>query len=348
MLRFWLVCHPDIDKPIGGVKQLHRLAECLVSLGFEAKLIQDDATFKPKWFLSKAEAVAFERFSKSATIHPDRDIFILPETYACAFLSYIPGFRKIIFNQNSSYTFYGAGKPLDPDLVRSYYANNEIIGVICVSDYDQRAILSLVSRQKPVLRIANAIDTDLFAPEGNKHKHLVYMPRKNAADSAIVASAIRCSSAFKGWKLEALQGLTSTEVAARFKKAAVFLSFGHPEGFGLPVAEALACGCAVVGYSGLGGRELFALGSCYGVAEELEFGDLMSFEPAFRRLNHQIDTNPADLAKRALKVSQIVRETYSFEQMRATLLQALCAMQLTERAHHPQVAAETATANASS
>ena len=33
------------------------------------------------------------------------------------------------------------------------------------------------------------------------------------------------------------------------------LSCGHPEGFGLPLAEAIACGCLVVGYHGLAGRD---------------------------------------------------------------------------------------------
>ena len=38
-----------------------------------------------------------------------------------------------------------------------------------------------------------------------------------------------------------------------------FSFHGHPEGFGLPVAESLL-ECGVIGYSGLGGRELLSLG----------------------------------------------------------------------------------------
>ena len=33
-----------------------------------------------------------------------------------------------------------------------------------------------------------------------------------------------------------------------FSFSILFLSFGYPEGFGLPVAEAMSCGCAVIGY----------------------------------------------------------------------------------------------------
>ena len=42
------------------------------------------------------------------------------------------------------------------------------------------------------------------------------------------------------------------EVACALQDSLLFLSCGHPEGFGLPLAEAIACGCLVVGYHGLG------------------------------------------------------------------------------------------------
>ena len=52
-------------------------------------------------------------------------------------------------------------------------------------------------------------------------------------------------------------------VADILRESQVFLSFGHPEGFGLPPAEALACGCLVIGYHGGGGREYFGPAGAY-------------------------------------------------------------------------------------
>ena len=60
------------------------------------------------------------------------------------------------------------------------------------------------------------------------------------------------------------------EVASALQEALLFLSCGHPEGFGLPLAEAIACGCMVVGYHGLAGRD-FALPHM----KVVEFGDLL-------------------------------------------------------------------------
>ena len=44
------------------------------------------------------------------------------------------------------------------------------------------------------------------------------------------------------------------------------------KGFGLPLAEAIACGCIVVGYDGLGSRDF-----CYPALHSVPFGDILSF-----------------------------------------------------------------------
>ncbi len=48
----------------------------------------------------------------------------------------------------------------------------------------------------------------------------------------------------------------------------VFVALGHSESFGLPVAEALAAGCLVVGYDGGGGHELFEAPGAWQVPEQ--------------------------------------------------------------------------------
>ena len=45
----------------------------------------------------------------------------------------------------------------------------------------------------------------------------------------------------------------------------------------MPIAEALSTGCSVVGYHGLGGKELFDIGSQYGCAHPVDYGDFYGF-----------------------------------------------------------------------
>jgi hypothetical protein len=40
----------------------------------------------------------------------------------------------------------------------------------------------------------------------------------------------------------AIYGLSKQQVATALQRSLVFLAFGHPEGFGLPLAEAAASG----------------------------------------------------------------------------------------------------------
>ena len=42
---------------------------------------------------------------------------------------------------------------------------------------------------------------------------------------------------------QSLHDLAHSEVADFLNGALLFLAFGHPEGFGLPIAEAMASGC---------------------------------------------------------------------------------------------------------
>ena len=93
--RYWLALHPDIARPIGGVKQMHRLAEALNHLGREAKIIQDNADFHPGWFRSNVNTISHSEFLSLTDLRPDRDVVILPETFLPALPTYAPGSQKL-------------------------------------------------------------------------------------------------------------------------------------------------------------------------------------------------------------------------------------------------------------
>ena len=323
--RYWLALHPDLDRPIGGVKQMHRFAEALTACGRQATLIQERAGFHPGWFSSEVQTIGLKQWKKRNDLNPARDCVVLPETFLNGFERYAPGLPKLIFNQNGAYTF-GSGKKdaLAPAEVLRLYRHPELLQVLCVSQHDQGLLArGLALGAARVSRLVNPIETDRFRPLGAKRRRIAFMPRKNGHDAAVVAALVQAQPWWTGWELVPIHRQPQAEVARILQSSIAFLAFGHPEGFGLPLAEALACGCALVGYSGLGGRELFALGSEHGVALEVAYGDWVGFVDALRALDRSLQRDPAGLQQALLLTSKAVRERYSPAALQASVAAAL-------------------------
>ena len=77
------------------------------------------------------------------------------------------------------------------------------------------------------------------------------------------------------------------------------------------MAEAAACGCALIGYDGLGGRELMDLASEYGVGWSVAVGDWYGFLQGVFSLQQRISQSPDKLAEDLRYLSDQVRSIYS-------------------------------------
>ena len=92
------------------------------------------------------------------------------------------------------------------------------------------------------------------------------------------------------------------------QESLLFLSFGFPEGFGLPVAEAFACGCAVIGYDGLGGRELFKYASQYpGLSFPVQYRDWYAFIDSFRIFDQNLSQFKSETLSNLSSLSLMIR-----------------------------------------
>ena len=189
--------------------------------------------------------------------------------------------------------------------------------VLCVSQHDQQLLeRGFNLGPQRVSCLINAIETNVFRPGGgNKGRVLSFMPRKNSKDAAIVAAMLRSQPWFAGWTLDPIQGLPQADVAQRLQRSLGFLAFGHPEGFGLPLAEAAACGCALIGYSGLGGRELLAIARSHQVGWEVDYGDWQGFLNATEALISAVQEQPKTMASQLQALSDQVRQHYSWTAM---------------------------------
>ena len=328
-MRFWLAVHPDVDRPLGGVKQIHRLAECIQRSGRQATLIQDSDAFHPGWFTSDLPTIAFRDWVKrrdSGVLDPATDVVIVPETFANVVFGYAGKLPIVLFNQNGSYSFGLNTTPQywKPSSVLDVYHDQRIIHVLCVSRSDHDLLIQGFGlKPESVSCVRNGLEVDYCRPQGSKSRQMAVMPRKNERDVAVVRALLRQRPWMDQWEWVEIAGQSHDAVIDQFQRSALFLSFGHPEGFGLPVAEAMACGCAVVGYSGLGGRELFQLGRRHGTVEEVAFGDWLGVVRAAERVERQLAADPEDLATRLLAASDEIRHLYSPSKMFMSVQSAL-------------------------
>jgi glycosyltransferase involved in cell wall biosynthesis len=95
---------------------------------------------------------------------------------------------------------------------------------------------------------------EIFKP-GIKTNTVSYMPRKNRAFGCFVINYL-CGK-YPEVEYVAIDNMNREQVAEVLGRSKIFLSFGGPEGFGMPPLEAALAGCKVIGFDGGGGEEFF-------------------------------------------------------------------------------------------
>lgn len=175
--------------------------------------------------------------------------------------------------------------------------------------------------------IQNGIDLQKFSPLEEKRvtNRILYMPRKNRQD----IDKIREILTSEPMEFVAADGLSESELIREYQKSDIFLASGYPEGFGLPPLEAMACGCAVVGFDGRGAAEYMIDGVTAMVAED---GDC---EVAAKKLQRLVrDTKlKEEIRARGMEISRNysldgmksnVREFYEFMEIEMQAEDKMC------------------------
>ncbi|QLA17470.1 glycosyltransferase family 4 protein [Desulfolutivibrio sulfoxidireducens] len=238
---------PPLNKTAGGLAVLLRLAACLDRAGHSVFLapreVVPDAV---REYAPDVPLVPFEDLRLTPS-----DIWLVPEGWPNALA---PGLtakaRCVVYCQNWAYLFNGLPQGVTwRDLPVSFLA---------VSDPVARFIELATGTIPPVLR--PGIDLDLFAAPAAKPEgpvRVAFMPRKNKAlaDQIRTLSAARTPMTGLDLQFVEIRDMTQAQVAQTLATCHIFLACGFPEGCPLPPLEAMACGCLVVGYAGLGGLD---------------------------------------------------------------------------------------------
>lgn len=296
---------PDQDTPIGGVRKLYRQVDILNRSGYSASILHEKPGFRCTWF-ANATRISYVPEVLGAGGSREDDVLVLPEIHGPGAAGLAPGVSKVIFNQNCFYTFMGFS--LDSRDRRSPYLHPEVRAVMVVSE-DSREYLEHAFPGLRVARIRNGIDTRLFAPGGPRRRQIAFMLTKNPDDALQVVNILKFRGALDGWELAPIQGRSEAEVARVLRESSVFLSFGTREGFGLPPAEAMACGCVVVGYHGMGGREFFRPEFSYPVP----IGDVLSFARTAERVLGEFRSAPERMERMGREAAAFIGDRYSYQ-----------------------------------
>ena len=304
--RLLFVCYPDTNNPIGGVKQIYRQVEILHKAGWDAYVLQEQPGFRVDWFSSDAPVLDLETY-KASPPSSDNDLVVLPETWLANVPNYLPGVPKVIFNQNAFYSFGLSGACDNRTL--DLYKHGDIQAVVTVSN-DSRNLLveGCGIPAEDCYALVNGIDHQLFHAPAIKHRRVVFLGRKHVDHARKVALMASKHPRLKHLSFQELPRMQHEEVAIALHEALMFLSCGHPEGFGLPLAEAIACGCMVVGYHGLAGRD-FALPHM----QVVEFGDLLGLLKGVDLELARFDAAPAAVIQERIAASKAILQTYSLE-----------------------------------
>ena len=171
--------------------------------------------------------------------------------------------------------------------------------LIAVSEFTKRELVELLAVPEEKIRVVpNAVEP-VFTPEGSRAEGDYALavgtlePRKNLARiAAAVDGELRVAGA-RGWgnveppaNVTWLGEVPDAELAELYRGARCLVYASLYEGFGIPVAEALACGCPVVTSRDSPMAELAGDDAVYvdpGDVASIRDGIARSFAPAPRR-----------------------------------------------------------------
>lgn len=254
-MRIVFLCAPA-SKINGGIKYTFRMAESLRRDGFEA-VVCEKGSLRPAWFDSAAPIIGLDSLQPQPG-----EALVLPEDQP-DLLKHLADWpqRKIIYCQNP---FYAAFSALGCNSFADYGVSALLCGSLSIMDYAAQRHPDV-----PRYHVPCSVDSALFKPHAPKSPIIALLPRKRPVEAAYLQDMFR--SQYPQWHHVAWQEIGAAheqDVAAALGKAAVFLSLSRLESFGLTPLEAMAAGCLVAGFTGIGGREYATAQNGFWAAED--------------------------------------------------------------------------------
>ncbi len=239
---------PDHNVPSGGIKVIYRHVEFLRDMGFNAFVLHQKPGFMISWYTGKN--VAFKYLGDPAFTLCKHDILLVGEDIT-PILRIVKDLacRTILFDQNWHYGFKALKS--SENLTITNFKTYGIVQALTPSAVIQDILEYTMNI--PTTNVSMYVDRTLhYYDKPCKTDRICYMKRKNS-DTEFVAAILK-ERGFAA-RLEPLDGVSDHDFARALRTAKVYLITSMQEGYHLSALEALACGCIVLGYGGVGGLE---------------------------------------------------------------------------------------------
>ncbi len=283
MSRILYFC-PDFPQPSGGIKTLYRHAQRLVELGFDAWIVHQKRPFRVTWHGYEAPTIWLSERPQFTS----QDILVIPEVMP-QIMQQTARFagERIVIALSWSPTYWNL--PAGQDW-RTYGIDRVITKSPLIQDYLRWSMdieATLISEYVNEERYR-------FDPEGKRAK-VCYLTRKERSAAWLHSILYAKGTPFTEFEWMPLRELSEDEYARHLREASVYVSTNMQEGMNTSVLEAMACGCLVVGYSGIGGFYMEGAGEARNCLL-VENGNLPAFGEQLEKALRRLSVDPAAFA----------------------------------------------------
>lgn len=284
--RIFFYCSSS-NLPSGGRKMIYQIVDLINNSDFEheAYVLHNKPNFRLSWFHNTTKVKSIRLYASRSkktilkkkidwllndiilkktneVLLSNQDVIFLAETQI-EISKFFTNNSVIIFNQNP---FFFLKKSYPKRLIFDK-ENNMIYKFFCYSESNYKIFTSIF----PNINARHGqlyIDETKFFYKKKKKMQILYMPRRRKDDFSLLSTLIKYDHKFNDIEFIPLENMNQSEIAEKMRESLFFLSFSYKEGFGLPPAEAMACGCIVIGYTGIAGLEYFNKDYCFPIEEE--------------------------------------------------------------------------------
>lgn len=262
MARILFFC-PDFPQPSGGTKRIYRYVQRLNQLGFDAAVVHQKKNFVLTWHGYAAPVLWLE---DRPQFHTD-DTLVIPEVMldlmrqtqkfagrrVVLALSWAPAYNRL--KPGERWQDYGITQAITVSpVIKRYLEWSMGINVTLIHEY---------------------VDATRYSHQREQKKNqIAYLTRKDASGAWLQTIITRRNPTLTGYTWQALRDMDEATYAQHLQTSTVYLATTLQEGMHVSVLEAMACGCLVVGYAGVGGHAYLVGGSAQQNCILVENGNL--------------------------------------------------------------------------